>query len=155
MTDSEGESYIRPEPNRGLVARIGKPAVASTTMRILKTYARAFVTDLDAALPVYERLVGKPADLRFGFERAELAAVGDFLLIAGAPEDVDKYRDTVGPVVVDELEGLLALAAELGAVVTAGPLTSDTGTFYYLRHADGVNVEYVRWSPDIRASILG
>ncbi|WP_225729327.1 MULTISPECIES: VOC family protein [unclassified Nocardia] len=122
-------------------------------MQILKTYARLFVADLDTALPTYEKLVGAPADLRFAFEQAELAAVGDFLLIAGAPEHTDRYRATIGPVIVDDLDELIAdLTA---AVITGGPFQSETGRYAYLRHSDGTNVEYVQWSPRLRARILG
>ncbi|AHH16847.1 glyoxalase-like domain-containing protein [Nocardia nova SH22a] len=124
-------------------------------MRILKTYARLFVDDLGTALPFYEDLVGAPADLRFGFEQAELAAVGDFLLIAGRPEDTDRYRATVGPIVVDDLDQAITRLTTANAVVIAGPLTSDTGRFAYLRHPDGVTVEYVEWSQHIRGRVFG
>ncbi|MGY1868591.1 VOC family protein [Nocardia gipuzkoensis] len=124
-------------------------------MRILKTYARAFVADLDTALPIYERLVGAPADLRFGFENAELAAIGGFLLIAGKPEDVEKYRSTVGPIVVDDLDALLRAVTDYGAELVAGPFTSATGTFVYVRHADGAQLEYVQWSAETRARVRG
>ncbi|MGW4844358.1 VOC family protein [Nocardia brasiliensis] len=124
-------------------------------MQILKTYARLFVTDLDTALPTYEKLVGAPADLRFVFEQAELAAVGDFLLIAGAPEHTDRYRATAGPVLVDDLDELITVLTATGATITGGPAHSETGRFAYLRHADGATVEYVQWSTDLRARILG
>ncbi|MGX1773842.1 VOC family protein [Nocardia brasiliensis] len=124
-------------------------------MQILKTYARLFVTDLDTALPTYEKLVGAPADLRFVFEQAELAAVGDFLLIAGAPEHTDRYRATAGPVLVDDLDELINVLTATGATITGGPARSETGRFVYLRHADGATVEYVQWSTELRARILG
>ncbi|MGV9677139.1 VOC family protein [Nocardia sp. NPDC003482] len=124
-------------------------------MRILKTYARLFVADLDASLPIYEELTGAAADLRVDFERAELAAVGDFLLIAGEPEHTDRYRGTVGPVVVDDLDELIDRLAAAGVVVRDGPRVSPTGRFAYLRHPDGVDMEYVEWSPEVRARVLG
>ncbi|MFC8528731.1 VOC family protein [Nocardia sp. NPDC057227] len=122
---------------------------------ILKTYARLFVTDLDRALPLYEKLAGRAADLRFGFEAAELAAVGDLLLIAGPPAATDRYRDTVGPLIVADLDALLALLAEAGATVTHGPEESATGRFLYARHPDGALVEYVEWSTEVREQVLG
>ncbi|MFC8043202.1 VOC family protein [Nocardia sp. NPDC057353] len=122
---------------------------------ILKTYARLFVTDLDRALPLYETLVGRPADLRFGFEAAELAAVGDLLIVAGPPEATDRYRGTVGPLVVADLDALRAQLADSGATVTHGPESSATGRFLYARHPDGVLVEYVEWSPEVRERVLG
>ncbi|MGA6207335.1 VOC family protein [Nocardia testacea] len=124
-------------------------------MRILKTYARLFVADLDTALPLYESIVGATADLRFGFEQAELAAVGDFLLIACPPEHIDRYRSTVGPVIVDDLDGSIARLTAATAVVTGGPFTSATGRFAYLRHPDGADVEYVEWSSAVRARVFG
>ncbi|MEV6279970.1 VOC family protein [Nocardia sp. NPDC051832] len=124
-------------------------------MRILKTYARLFVADLDLALPLYERMVGGTADLRFGFEQAELAAIGDFLLIAGRPEHTDRYRATVGPVIVDDLNVAITELADSGAELTGGPFISETGRFAYLRHPDGVTVEYVEWVPEVRAKVLG
>ncbi|WP_194832833.1 VOC family protein [Nocardia sp. XZ_19_369] len=124
-------------------------------MQILKTYARLFVADLDAALPTYEKLVGTSADLRFVFEQAEIAAIGDFLLIAGAPEHTDRYRATIGPVVVDDLDQVIAELTASAATIVDGPLHSETGRFVYLRHADGAEVEYVQWSPQVRARVLG
>ncbi|MET3953245.1 hypothetical protein ABIE52_000111 [Rhodococcus sp. OAS809] len=77
-------------------------------MTILKTYARLFVEDTESALPLYESLVGRPADLRFQFEKADIAAVGDFLIIGGPAVDTAKYRGTLGPVIVDDLDVLVA-----------------------------------------------
>ncbi len=123
-------------------------------MRVLKTYARVFVADLDESLPLYETLVGASADLRFAFERAELAAVGDFLLIAGADDDVETYRSTVGPVIVDDLDALIALITGTSAAVVIGESHSATGRFAYLRHPDGAVLEYVEWSPEIVATVF-
>ncbi|MGV9330832.1 VOC family protein [Nocardia sp. NPDC003726] len=92
---------------------------------------------------------------RIGFERAELAAVGDFLLIAGSPDDIERYRTTVGPVIVEDLDALLRTVTEHGAQLIAGPFTSATGTSVYVRHADGAQLEYVQWSPETRALVLG
>ncbi|WP_109523119.1 MULTISPECIES: VOC family protein [Nocardia] len=124
-------------------------------MQILKTYARLFVRDLDTTLPTYEKLVGAPADLRFAFEEAELAAVGDFLLIAGPPEATDRYRTTLGPVVVDDLDAVRDFLAATGCTVIGGPLTSATGRFLYARHHDGNEIEYVEWTAELRARVLG
>ncbi|GEM32913.1 hypothetical protein NN3_39200 [Nocardia neocaledoniensis NBRC 108232] len=124
-------------------------------MNILKTYARLFVTDLDRALPLYERLVGTPADLRFRFERADIAAVGDFLVIAGPPDAVSDYRDTIGPVIVDDLDAAQQFVTGIGGEITHGPIVSATGRVVYARHPDGVHVEYVEWAPGIRSHVLG
>ncbi|MGW9266771.1 VOC family protein, partial [Gordonia terrae] len=75
----------------------------------------------------------------------------DFLLIAGADDDVEPYRNTVGPVVVDDLEALISLLDEAQVL---GDSRSATGRFAYLRHPDGAVVEYVQWSPEIVAAVL-
>ncbi|MFI1235625.1 VOC family protein [Nocardia salmonicida] len=124
-------------------------------MKILKTYARLFVTDLDRALPVYEQLVGAPADLRFCFEQADIAAVGDFLVIAGPQDAVSAYRDTVGPVIVDDLDAAQRFVSDIGGAITRGPVVSATGRVVYARHPDGAHVEYVEWAADIRSHVLG
>ncbi|WP_288814027.1 VOC family protein [Gordonia hongkongensis] len=124
-------------------------------MRVLKTYARIFVADLDEPLPLYETIVGASADLRFTFEKAELAAVGNFLLIAGADDDVEAYRSTVGPVIVDDLDALISqVSGEAGAEVI-GESESTTGRFAYLRHTDGAVLEYVQWSREVAEAVLG
>jgi hypothetical protein len=47
-----------------------------------KVLARVFVSDLDAAVPLYEELAQARAE-RFGFRDLELARGGPFLLLAG------------------------------------------------------------------------
>ncbi|UZF57489.1 VOC family protein [Gordonia polyisoprenivorans] len=118
-------------------------------MSILKTYARCFADDLDSALPLYETLVGQTADLRFEFEGASLAAVGDLLLIGGPPEVTDRFRGTVGPLVVDDLTETMDRLRGLGSQVVGGPSRSATGTFAYVRHPDGAVIEYVQWDAEI------
>lgn len=118
-------------------------------MTILKTYARCFVDDLDSALSLYETLVGRTADLRFEFEGASLAAVGDLLLIGGPPELTDRFRSTVGPLVVDDLSETMDQLQGVGAQLEGGPSLSATGTFAYVRHPDGAVVEYVQWDEEI------
>ena len=124
-------------------------------MRVLKTYARIFVADLDESLPLYETIVGASADLRFTFEKAELAAVGNFLLIAGADDDVEAYRSTVGPVIVDDLDALISQVSGGAAAEVIGESESATGRFAYLRHPDGAVLEYVQWSREVAEAVLG
>jgi hypothetical protein len=50
---------------------------------------------------------------------------------------------------------LIARLTAAAAVVTGGPFTSETGRFAFLRHPDGTDVEYVEWSSEIRARVLG
>ena len=123
------------------------------TTAVLKTYARVFVDDLDASLPLFERVVGRAADLRFPFEDAELAAVGDLLLIAAPPEGRARYRDVLGPLVVEDVDLVRRVLLGLGAT-TEGRFESATGFGYHLRHPDGVVVEYVQRKADLVARIV-
>lgn len=123
-------------------------------MKILKTYLRVWVDDLDTALPLYEAVTGGPADLRFPFESAELAAVGDFLLIAGPPEATDGYRGTVGPLVVDDIAEAEVVVTGLGGVLRAPATQSPTGWMFYARHPDGTEVEYIQWTDELVEQII-
>ncbi|WP_035277727.1 VOC family protein [Actinokineospora spheciospongiae] len=126
---------------------------APQKITVLKTYARVFVDDLDTSLPVFEHVVGRPADLRFPFEDAELAAVGDVLLIAAPAADLPRYRESHGPLVVEDVETARRVLLDLGAT-TVSRFESATGFGYHLRHPDGVVVEYVQWNPDLVARIV-
>ena len=83
---------------------------------ILRTYARLWADDLDATLPLLERLVGRTADLRFAFDGVELAAIGDFLVVAGDRRNRDRYAHASATVVVADLDRA-GIAAELGDVL--------------------------------------
>ncbi|GIF16276.1 VOC family protein [Actinoplanes teichomyceticus] len=121
---------------------------------ILKTYARVFVASLDQSLPLLEKLVGRPADLRFPFDQVEIAAVGDFLVIAGDQQALDPLREAVGPVIVDDLEKTIRELIDAGATIDQPVSPSVTGSFAYLRHPDGSLVEYVQWRPELVTRII-
>ncbi|MFI9464117.1 VOC family protein [Streptomyces xiamenensis] len=123
-------------------------------MAILKTYARLWSDSLDQALPLLERLTGAAPDLRVGFESVELAAVGDLLVIAGPPGERAKYAHASATVVVDDLDEVMAALAEAGAAITTPVAPSPTGRFLYARHADGAEVEYVEWVPELVRRIV-
>lgn len=123
-------------------------------MTILKTYARMFVSSLDESLPFLELLVGKPTDLRFPFGKIELAAVGDLLVIAGPPEETDKYRRVTGPFIVSDVEEVEALLKQHGGVVTQPRQEVPTGIGLWATHADGSEVEYVQWLPELVDRII-
>lgn len=119
-------------------------------MTVLKTYARVFVDDIPAALVPLEQVYGRPADLRFAFDGAELAAVGDVLLIAGSP---DSYRSGIGPLVVDDVDATVSMLVDSGADVVS-EFVAETGRGAYVHH-EGVTVEYLQWNDDILSRVLG
>ena len=124
-------------------------------MTVLRTYARVWSDDAEAALPLLERITGERPHLRLAFESVELAAIGDFLVIAGPAEERERYAHASATVVVSDLDAVLADLDRAGAVVTVPPTTGPTGRFAYARHADGIAVEYVQWTPELVAAHTG
>ncbi|MEU2346787.1 VOC family protein [[Kitasatospora] papulosa] len=122
---------------------------------ILKTYARLWADDLTTALPLLERLTGKCPDLQFAFDEIELAAIGDFLVIAGPAEERARYAHATATVIVSDLDQARAALDEAGAEVTREESTSATGRFFYARHRGGVEAEYVEWKQEVRRQVLG
>jgi hypothetical protein len=122
---------------------------------IVKTYARLWADDLDSALPLLERLTGARPDLRFAFDAIELAAVGDFLVIAGPAEERARYAHATATVVVSDLDRARAALDEAGAEITAEEAVGATGRFLYARHPGGAQAEYVEWAPEVRSRVLG
>ncbi|WP_406144648.1 VOC family protein [Streptomyces sp. NBC_01012] len=118
-------------------------------MSILKTYARLWTDDLDQALPLLVELTGAQPELRLAFESVELAAVGDFLVIAGPADERAKYAHASATVVVEDLDALAATLKAAGATITTPMASGPTGRFLYARHADGSEVEYVEWVPEL------
>ncbi len=123
-------------------------------MTILKTYARLWADSLDDALPLLRELTGAEPDLRLGFEAVELAAVGDFLVIAGPAEERAKYAHASATVVVTDLDACQATLTAAGATLTTPLTAGPTGRFLYARHADGAEVEYVEWVPELVQRII-
>ncbi|MFE2109918.1 VOC family protein [Kitasatospora sp. NPDC059463] len=123
-------------------------------MPILKTYARLWADGLDHSLPLLRTLTGAEPDLLFRFHEIELAAIGDFLVIAGPPSERAKYAHASATVVVSDLDELSEALEAAGAVVTTPETASPTGRFLYARHADGAEVEYVEWVPELVRRIV-
>ncbi|MBU7598538.1 VOC family protein [Streptomyces sp. P38-E01] len=123
-------------------------------MAILKTCARLWADDLDQALPLLEELTGERPHLRLGFEAVGLAAVGDFLVVAGPAEERAKYSHASATVVVDDLDTLRTTLKATGATLTTPVTDGPTGRFLYARHPGGAGVEYVQWHPELVSRIL-
>ncbi|XTZ19206.1 VOC family protein [Micromonospora echinospora] len=124
-------------------------------MIIRKTYARLWVDDLDTSLPLLRTLVGAEPDLRFQFDAVELAAIGDFLVIAGPSGERDRYAHASATVIVDDLDAVVAALTAAGGEITTPEATSPTGRYLYARHAGGAEVEYVEWAPELVDQIFG
>ncbi|MFC0844900.1 VOC family protein [Streptomyces noboritoensis] len=123
-------------------------------MTILKTYARLWTDDLDHALPLLEQLTGEQPHLRLAFEKVGLAAIGDFLVIAGPAEERAKYGHASATVVVEDLDALQATLVAAEATITTPVTDGPTGRFLYARHADGAGVEYVEWNRQLVGRLI-
>lgn len=123
-------------------------------MTILKTYARLWTDELDQSLALLRELTGAEPDLRFAFDSIELAAIGDFLVVAGPPAERARYSHASATVIVDDLDTLTMTLATAGAEITTPESTSVTGRFLYARHRGGAEVEYVEWIPELVERIV-
>ncbi|MFE4826493.1 VOC family protein [Streptomyces sp. NPDC056672] len=123
-------------------------------MTILKTYARLWADELDTSLALLRELTGAETDLRFAFGSVELAAIGDFLVIAGPPAERARYSHAGATVIVDDLDALTRTLADAGAEITTPESTSATGRFLYARHRGGAEIEYVEWVPELVARVV-
>lgn len=124
---------------------------------ILKTHARLFTTNMDESLTLLQSLVGRGPDYRFQMKEAgiEIAGLGDFCVVAGTLQNLQPFRSSHGPLVVDDLEQTKGILLERGAKITKPDAESETGRYFYAVHPDGSEVEYIQWKPELRKRILG
>ncbi|MEV7422777.1 MULTISPECIES: VOC family protein [unclassified Streptomyces] len=122
---------------------------------ILKTYARVFTRSVDDSLPVLRELVGAEPDFRVTFQDLEIAAIGDFCVVAGTDEALAPYRHTIGPLIVDDLDATREAVVALGAELTVPYFESASGHGFYARNPDGAVIEYVRWRPEFARLVFG
>jgi hypothetical protein len=115
-------------------------------MRILRTYARIYAADLDAAAEPLSQATGQPITSRFALPNGlELAAVGRILIVAGDDHTLAPYRDTQATVIVDDLDACVELVASTGGSILRGPQQVPTGRNLTARLPGGVQLEYVEW----------
>jgi predicted enzyme related to lactoylglutathione lyase len=114
-------------------------------MKILRTLARVYTSNLDGALQFYENLTGTTAGNRFTMASVglELAVVGDILIIAGTDEALRSFRSTNATFLVDSLKDYHRFLTANGGTVLRPPQQVPTGMNMTVRHPDGAVVEYV------------
>jgi predicted enzyme related to lactoylglutathione lyase len=111
-------------------------------MKILGTSLRVCVDDLDAAVPVYEKLADAEA-VRFAQGPVSVAAVGPFVLMSGPRGHLEVLRRITATLAVDDVDQALADLRAVGAEVVAGPKETPVGRNLVARHPDGSVFEYV------------
>jgi hypothetical protein len=117
-------------------------------IKILQTFSRLYINDLDSSLELYEELLSSPAAMRFEIPQIglELAQIGSILLIAGSDEALKPFRSTQATFLVDSLDEFKAYLEEKGAEILRGPDKVPTGRNMTVRHPDGSVIEYVEHS---------
>jgi hypothetical protein len=116
-------------------------------MRILRTYARAYADDVDAALAPLATVTGEPISTRFAMPNGlELATVGHVLVVAGDERTLEPYRATVATLIVDDLDECRALLDRTGARIVRGPQAVPTGRNLTAKLPGGLQIEYVEWN---------
>jgi predicted enzyme related to lactoylglutathione lyase len=111
-------------------------------MDILGTSLRVCVDDLDAAVPVYERLANTEA-VRFQQGPVEVAAVGPFFLMSGPEGHLEILRRISATLAVKDVDDAVADLHVVGAQIVAGPKETPIGRSVIARHPDGSVFEYV------------
>ncbi|NLU66062.1 VOC family protein [Streptomyces sp. HNM0574] len=111
-------------------------------MDILGTSLRVCVDDLDAAVPVYEKLTGAEA-VRFAQGPVQVAAVGPFFLLSGPEGHMEVLRKVAATLAVENVDEAVADLQAVGAAVLAGPSPTPIGRNLVARHPDGSVFEYV------------
>lgn len=117
-------------------------------MKIIKTYVRIYVHDLDSVLPFYEQLYGVNAEFRFKnpHMNIELAPVGDILLVAGSPESLKPVENVKATFIVDALDEFVHHFHKIGVKFIREPQQVPTGKNMTVQHKDGTIIEYVERS---------
>ncbi|MGH2583358.1 MAG: VOC family protein [Dehalococcoidia bacterium] len=117
-------------------------------MEVLRTLMRVFIApeEMDRVVAFYEEIFGQRARMRFAFPatRLELAEVGGVLLMAGDEQALKPYAATRATLVVDSLEDFRAAFADTGVTVLEEPVATPAGARMWVRHQDGMVVEYVQ-----------
>jgi predicted enzyme related to lactoylglutathione lyase len=98
-------------------------------------------TNIDVALPLYQKLTGLAEVRRFRFRDVELAKIGPFLLLSG---NTAAYRDRVATILVKDLAPVVAEIKRAGGQVLEGPTPAPSGDRLIARHPDGSVFEYIQ-----------
>ncbi len=103
---------------------------------------------MDASLPVYRQFVGHEPDFHVTYGALGVAAIGNFLVIAGPDEALAPVRGSHGTIVVDDLEDTQRFLEGVGATITQPYTEGPTGASVHARHPDDNTFEYVQWTPE-------
>lgn len=126
--------------------------VNDTRGRATRTLIRVFLKPgtIAEAISYYEELQSTQRDAFFPFPEARLylAMVGSFLLIEGSEESLAPFRETIGTLLVDDVQPYYDRFVAEGVEIVWPIRDVPTGRGFNVRHRDGTVIEYVHHRPD-------
>lgn len=123
-------------------------------MTIVASFARVYVSDIDEGIALFQRTSDERPRLRFSHSSGlEVALVGDVLILAGPDDVLSGFRNTQVTLLVDDLDHALADADARRGTLVQRPAEQPTGRNATVGYPNGAVVEYVEWSPGIRAEV--
>ncbi|USQ95215.1 alpha/beta fold hydrolase [Caulobacter sp. RL271] len=108
---------------------------------IIRMVANVTVADLEAAIPLYQRLAGEETVKRFAYKNLNCANIGPYLLLEGAMDD---HISQVATVLVRSAAEAQAAVEEAGGRVLEGPGEVPNGARVVMEHPDGAVFEYLQ-----------
>lgn len=109
---------------------------------IIAMLANVRVTDLEAAIPLYQQLAGVETAYRFTWEGLHCAHIPPFLLFDGPiPAPATEQQGTV---IVSSVEEVRATIEAAGGAILEGPHEVANGTRLIAKHPDGAVFEYLQ-----------
>ncbi len=121
-------------------------------MKVLKTFTRLYVKNIDSALVFYEQLLNTKPSLRFTYPAVhlELAGIGDFLLLAGSEEALASFRETKATCIVDSILEFRTHLLNQGSEIIRDIREVPTGKNMTIKHPDGTIIEYVEFKQVVK-----
>lgn len=80
----------------------------------------------------------------------EVAALGNWCVVAGSDQALAPIRSSLGPIVVDDLAATEQTLLGMDAPITLERSKGHTGVFLYAKHPDGSIVDYVEWDEETK-----
>jgi hypothetical protein len=115
-------------------------------MSQLATFARVYVSDIEGRIDLFNPGPDNKVRLRFTHSSGlELALVGNVLILSGPADILEPFRSTQVTVIVDDLDAVMADAADIDAKVLRGPARQPTGRNVTIGYDNGATIEYVEW----------
>ncbi|UOT03260.1 hypothetical protein MPY17_30630 [Rhodococcus opacus] len=126
-------------------------------MTVLATFTVQWTdpASFDDEITLQTVLSGRSPTTRLDYDGLALVSVGHCLVATGPDDARHRHRHWSAALVVDDLarteRDLRAVGADI--VVPAGD--GRTGRFLFARHPGGTVVEYLQWTPETLAAVLG